>query len=204
MNNTVPIAWDDVASTVPSTVPSTAPASPDRTPDRRHLRIAEVDENARTGKRSPVAGALISVAIILVILATQLGLSILISGGAYEMRALELEQRDLVRVERVLEQNVEKLSSPQNLVDNAAQLGMVQNSHPATLRLSDAKVLGALESATTDVTANNVPNDTLTSMPVIDAEGLMVPRGGQAAADDVLAELTPVPWKGKLPAPDTH
>ena len=196
MNNTVPIqrerGWP-LSSVQPLTRPQ----------ERRHLRPVE-STGAQKRTRGPLAGALVAAGIVLVILATQLGLSILISGGAYEMRALELEQRDLMRVERVLQQNVEKLASPQNLVDNAQQLGMVQNATPATLRLSDATVLGALESATSDVTANNVPNETLSSMPVVDAEGLMVTRGGQAAADAALAELTPVPWKGKLPAPTTH
>lgn len=198
MNSTVPLRWESIRST------ATGHPAPLREEPRRHLRPVEQPRSQPRRGRGPLAGALTAGAIILVILASQLGLSILISGGAYEMRALELEQRDLLRVERVLQQNVEKLASPQNLVDNAAQLGMVQNATPATLRLSDAAVLGSLESATSDVTANNVPNETLSSMPVVDAEGLMVPRGGQAAADDALADLTPVPWKGKLPAPKTH
>lgn len=198
MNSTVPREWESVRSA------STVLPVPDRADRRLHLRPVEPVRQTAGRRRGPITGALIAGAVVLVILASQLGLSILISGGAYEMRALELEQRDLMRVERVLEQNVEKLASPQNLVDNAAQLGMVQNSNPATLRLSDAAVLGSLESTTTDVTANTVPNETLSSMPVVDAEGLMVPRGGQAAADDALADLTPVPWKGKLPAPNTH
>ena len=177
---------------------------PPRDEPSRHLRLAQSRRAATRRGRGPIAGAVASGGIILLILAAQLGLSILISGGAYEMRALELEQRDLVRVERVLEQNVDKLASPQNLVDNAAQLGMVQNATPASLRLSDGAILGTLETSTSDVTANNVPNDTLAALPVVDAEGLLVPRGGQAVADEALADLTPVPWEGKLPAPSTH
>lgn len=167
----------------------------------RHLR-AVLPSKRR--KPSALAGALTAVCIVLAILATQLGLSIVVSRGAYETRALQLEQRDLLRVERVLSQNLDKLASPQNLAENAAALGMVQNATPATLRLSDSTVLGDLTPRTSAVTGNIVPNATLTNLPVVDADGLLVARGGQA--ETVAAEVTgpPVVWEGKLPAPDTH
>ncbi|WP_449277170.1 hypothetical protein [Leucobacter sp. GX24907] len=181
-------------------------ATPHEAPRERrpHLRIAELASQQKGARRSPIAAALLVGAILLAILATQLGLSIVISQGAYEKRALELEQRDLLRVERVLTQNVQKLASPQNLADNAAELGMVQNLNPASLRLSDAAVLGSLDSKTEAVGENTVPNATLESMPVVDAEGLLVPRSGQVGADSAVSTQPPVPWKGKLPAPTTH
>lgn len=165
----------------------------------RHLKLAPIAR--RKLGRSPVVASLMAVGIVLAILATQLGLSIAISQGAYEARALEVEQRDLSRVERVLSQNVDKLSSPQNLAENATALGMVQNARPATLRLSDGVVLGALETVTNDPRGNIVPNATLESMPVVDAEGLLVPRG---ASTQAASSAAPVRWKGKLPAPNTH
>lgn len=195
MNNTVPIRFD--------TAPAGAPLEHrGERPGARHLRIAETPRAARRRMASPLIGGLVAVGVILVILATQLGLSIAISQGAYEARALEIEQRDLLRVERVLTQNVDKLSSPQNLAENAAALGMVQNSRPATLRLSDGAVLGALESQTSEVRGNLVPNATLESMPVVDAEGLLVPRDSAGAQQG--STEPPVRWKGKLPAPETR
>ncbi|MHA3684554.1 hypothetical protein ACXR2W_09895 [Leucobacter sp. HY1908] len=164
-----------------------------------HLRLAP--SVRRKIGRSPVVASLVAVGIVLAIFATQLGLSIAISQGAYEARALEVEQRDLGRVERVLSQNVGKLSSPQNLAENAAGLGMVQNARPATLRLSDGVVLGTLESVTSDPRGNIIPNATLESMPVVDAAGLLVPR---AASAQSAPSQPPVRWKGKLPAPNTH
>lgn len=172
--------------------------------ERRHLRPVRQAAGKKRGL-SPLLAALTCVGIVLAIFAAQLGLSIAVSQGAYEARALELEQRDLQRVERVLSQNVDKLSSPQNLAVNAAELGMVQNATPATLRLSDHKVLGNLDARTSAVQDNLVPNATLTNLPVVDADGLLVPRNhGQAEKDAALAATTPVPWQGKLPAPDTH
>ncbi|MBK0419215.1 hypothetical protein JD276_09230 [Leucobacter sp. CSA1] len=202
MSNTVPIARDLLSARRDG---RQATGLPESHPDaqERHLRLARPSVR-QARKRGPLLGALVSVGLVLVILATQLGLSIAISEGAYETRALELEQRDLLRVERVLQQNVDKLASPQNLAENAAQLGMVQNSHPAALRLSDGAVLGDLTSPTEAVKGNLVPNATLESMPVVDAEGLLVTRDSARTASAETQNQPPVRWEGKLPAPKTH
>lgn len=181
------------------------PSLPADAPEPRHLAPVEAAPRPRRRRPSALAGSLTAVGIVLAILATQLGLSIVVSRGAYETRALEVEQRDLVRVERVLSQHLDKLASPQNLAENAAALGMVQNATPATLRLSDSAVLGDLAPRTSAVAGNLVPNSTLANMPVVDTDGLMVSRnGGQAEAVPAAAAAAPVAWEGKLPAPDTH
>lgn len=206
MSNTVPIDVERDAllgsgSPDPAS-PAWEPGGPERS--ERHLRLAPpAPRRAARAGRSPLLGALVAVGVVLAILATQLGLSIAVSQGAYETRALEIEQRDLARVERVLAQNVDRLASPQNLAENAATLGMVQNARPAALRLSDGAILGSLESPTSEVRGNMIPNSTLESMPVVDAEGLLVSRNQPSGASETPAEA-PVRWKGKLPAPDTH
>jgi len=171
-----------------------------------HLRAVEATPAAGRRRRpSALAGGLTAVFVVLGILAIQLGLSIVVSRGAYETRALEVEQRDLLRVERVLSQNLDKLASPQNLAENAAALGMVQNSTPATLRLSDGSISGDLTPRTTAVSGNLIANSTLTNLPVVDAEGLLVSRKPETPAAPATAQpVTPVPWEGKLPAPNTH
>ncbi|MBL3687256.1 hypothetical protein D3248_09900 [Leucobacter zeae] len=204
MSSTVPIEVDRRALL---RAPAPAPETPG---GERHLRLAQ--PAARPRKRpglTPLAGSLAAVGVVLVILAVQLGLSIAVSQGAYEARALEIEQRDLGRVERVLSQNVDKLASPQNLAENAAALGMVQNAPPATMRLSDGAILGKLAASTTEAPGNLVPNATLESMPVVDAKGLLVDRdaaaaGAAGASAQKASTEAPVRWKGKLPAPNTH
>ncbi len=177
--------------------------SPSKRPEPHLAPVPETRPRRRTV--SPLAAALSAVGVILITLFAQLGLSIAVSEGAYEARALELELRDLTRVERVLAQNADKLASPQNLAENAVKLGMVQNTTPATLRLSDGAVLGAVSGATNAVAGNLVPNATLEGMPVVDADGLLIDRdGGQAAAAAAAAAAAPVPWEGALPAPQTH
>jgi len=201
MSTTAPLDREELAM-----LRAGADAQPAPLPER-HLRpVQPVQPGARPRRgRSPLLAALTCVGVVLAILATQLGLSIAVSQGAYEVRALELEQRDLSRVERVLSQNVDKLSSPQNLADNAGKLGMVQNATPAALRLSDHKVLGGLKTRTTAVNSNTVPNSALTGMPVVNADGLLVARNsGQAADAAKQSGAAAVAWHGKLPAPDTH
>lgn len=199
MSTTAPLSREElsVLRRAPQVQPVEAPA-------RTHLRPVLPVERQRRG-RSPMVVGLTAVGIVLGILATQLGLSIAVSQGAYEVRALELEQRDLTRVERVLSQNVDKLASPQNLAENASKLGMVQNATPAVLRLSDHKVRGSLTARTSAVGSNLVPNSALTGLPVVNADGLMVARNsGQADAAAKAAATAPVTWRGKLPAPNTH
>ncbi|MFC5338077.1 hypothetical protein [Leucobacter denitrificans] len=195
MNATVPIELDELRLTR-SAHPAEAPGR------KRDTHLAPVTTPATKPRKSPVLGAIIAVGVILGIFAAQLSLSIAVSEGAYESNALEIEQRDLLRVERVLSQNLDKLASPQNLAENATALGMVQNVAPATIRLSDGKIQGSLESATKEAGKNLVPNSQLEALPIVDAQGLLTPRDtDEAPKVDVEAAVR---WEGKLPAPQTH
>lgn len=193
--STVPLDRDELL------VATGAPGQPWAT--QPPLRLAPAAAPRR--RATPLSGALAAVGLILGVLFAQLGLSIAVSAGAYEARALQLELRDLTRVERVLSQNVDKLASPQNLADNAVKLGMVQNTTPATLRLSDGVVLGNLEGGTAAISGNLIANSTLDGLPIVDAEGLLVDRNlEQAAAAAAGAATAAIAWEGALPAPSTH
>lgn len=195
MNATVPIEMEEFRL---GSAPSPASA-PNR---RRDPHLTPVTAPATKPRKVSVLGAVIAVGVILGIFAAQLSLSIAVSEGAYESNALEVEQRDLLRVERVLSQNLEKLASPQNLAENATALGMVQNVTPATIRLSDGTIQGSLESKTKQTGKNLVPNSQLESLPIVDAQGLLTNRNAdEAPAVDVEAAVR---WEGKLPAPQTH
>ncbi|MCA0379668.1 MAG: hypothetical protein LCH36_09595 [Actinobacteria bacterium] len=205
--NTVPLDRDELQLATDEadwllSQPGTAPVrAPQPGPD---LRIVP-EARSRSRRLSPLVAALTGVGVILATLFAQLGLSIAVSQGAYEARALQSELRDLTRVERVLSQNTDKLASPQNLADNAAKLGMVQNTTPATLRLSDGAVLGTLGGPTAAIASSLVPNATLEGLPVVDADGLLTERNPeQAAAAAAVAAAAAIPWEGPLPAPQTH
>lgn len=199
--NTVPLERDALLRAVGDADRLQGRPQPTRTPE---LRLAPQPAKRRRGL-SPLAGALTAVAVILATLFSQLGLSIAVSEGAYEARALQVELRDLTRVERVLAQNADKLASPQNLADNALKLGMVQNTTPATLRLSDGAVLGTVGGPVSAVAGNLVPNSSLEGLPVVDADGLLTDRNPEQAERAAAAAATaPIPWEGALPAPQTH
>lgn len=179
------------------------PAPRPDTRDRpRHLQLAQPGR----ARLSPgVVGLATGITAVLII-AAQLCLSMLQTADAYELDRLQVQQRDLSRVERTLQQSVEALASPQNLAENAAALGMVQNVQPAYLRLSDGAVLGApAKEATEAAVSNTVPNATLGGVPIVNENGEPTKRSaGQAAAAAGGASDAPVVWKGNLPAPDTH
>lgn len=204
--NTVPISFDPLFDEdgSPHEHFQTRSPAPEAT-EARKSRLELVPGIFRKGSPSRVAMAVTAMATIALILAAQLILSILTSEGAYSVSSLQTQQRDLNRVERVLSQHVEKLASPQNLAENAAQLGMVVNSTPSYLRLSDGAVLGQLGTTTRAVSANTVPNAVLANLPLVSAEGLAVeresPNGG---ADTGISASKPIVWEGLLPAPQTR
>ena len=164
-------------------------------------------------QRSPLFLALTCVGMFLAILAVQLWLSISISQGAYEANALILENRELARSERVLQQDVDKLSSPQHLAERAIDLGMVQNAHPAYLKLDSSTVVGSLTSTTTDPRENLIPNAALASLteehdsPASDEQESTTAtstKTAEAGAATTAVNQEPLPWNGNLPAPETH
>lgn len=168
-------------------------------------RLELVPSVFRRGAHSRVGMAAVALGSLVAILAAQLLLSILTSEGAYEISRLQVQQRDLTRVERVLVQHVEKLASPQNLAENAVQLGMVVNATPSYLRLSDGAVLGQLVTNARQAPDNTVPNAELAGLPLVSAEGLLVGRDSLDAGmanENTVRE--PVRWEGLLPAPKTR
>ena len=180
------------------------PAEPKKHPTSRpQLRL--VPASLRKGAHSRVFMAAMTLGTIAVILATQLVLSILTSEGAYRISRLEVTERDFKRVERVLTQTVDKLSSPQNLSENATKLGMVVNATPSYLRLSDGAILGEVGTRAQAAQPNLVPNELLADMPLVAADGLMVDRNSAVPGVDTKAQSDkPVVWDGPLPAPQTR
>ena len=70
-------------------------------------------------------------------------LNTLLAQDAFRLHALNKEQKALLDREQTLEREVETLRTPRNLAERARELGMVQGSTPAFLRLEDGAVLGA-------------------------------------------------------------
>lgn len=123
-------------------------ASPGRP---RKLDIVQTRSQKRARPKSFYA--LVTVGGLFAILVAQLLLSIVVSDGAYQISALQQQQKELARDQQSLTEELHVLESPQHLAANAEQLGMVTNSNMAYLRLSDGAVLGNPAAA--------IPNDVI-------------------------------------------
>jgi len=143
---------------------------------QRHIEIVAPSKKARPR----VVYALSAVTCVGAIVVAQLLLSVGISQGAYEISALRASQVELGRTADSVSEDLIRVSSPQSLAANAEALGMVSNSTPAFLYLSDGSVRGAPTSASGDQAgaAGLVPNSLLTGVPLV----TQVTTGGQGAS----------------------
>jgi hypothetical protein len=107
----------------------------------RHIEI--VTTKAQRRARPKVMHAVVTLGALFVIFASQLLLSIAVSDGAYQIAELQQTQKELSRTEAALAEDLEVLDSTQNLVANAASLGMVIGTNSAYLRLADGAVFAA-------------------------------------------------------------
>ncbi|MEN0085291.1 MAG: hypothetical protein AAGC66_11040 [Leifsonia sp.] len=179
---------------------------------RNHLEVVPSRSQRRARPRALYAG--IAVGTLLAIVVAQLLLSIGISQGAYQLNSLQAKQTQLQRSYQAVSEDLGRVSSPQNLAANANALGMVSNSSPAYLRLSDGAVLGAPVAASgaagtvTGGQGNLVPNSLLAGVPLVTQPGqTATPQTGNSAstgAANAPQQKPTVPLQGALPTPVTH
>jgi hypothetical protein len=185
-------------------------AAPQETP-RRHIEI--VATRSQRQARPRIIYALSAVTAMAAIVVSQLLLSVGISQSAYEISTLQSRQVELGRTAESLSEDLVRASSPQSLAANAAALGMVSNSNPVYLRLSDGVVLGAPQQAKGTPAGGTtlVPNSLLAGAPLVTqlpppgAQGTGVPTGTSGAAS-VASPVKPadVQVKDGLPTPATR
>jgi cell division protein FtsB len=86
--------------------------------------------------------------VVVVLLVLSVGLVGLIVGStvlqsqSFQQAKLDKEIATLHTQQQSLSREVDRLHSPGSIADSAGALGMVRNTNPAFLRLSDGKVLG--------------------------------------------------------------
>jgi hypothetical protein len=108
------------------------------------LRSGNRSVAERPGKRAPRIGyAVASLVGIFAILGGQLGLSIILSDGAYRILSLERELVDRSRALDVISEDIGHMHDPQAVASLAVAMGMVQSGDASYLRLSDRAVIGA-------------------------------------------------------------
>ena len=179
-----------------SALPLSSPR-PQRSPaPRRHLEVAPTRQQRRA--RPKLLPALVTVTGIGVILLAQLLLSLAVADGAYEIADLQGAQRDLQRQEQALTENLEVLSSTQNLIANAEHLGMIASGNPVFLDLSTGAVSGnptAAGGTPTGAAGNQIGNSLLAGSTLVEtspattghAPTLFKPRAAGSGASGAAA-----------------
>jgi hypothetical protein len=170
-------------------------------PRRAPMRPAPVEPapSVRRAARPRLRYAIVAVAGIFGILLAQLLLSMVVSEGAYQIQALQGANKELDRDVQQLTEKQQQLSSTQNLVANAAALGMVNDPNRVFLRLSDGVVLGTPVPASADNAA--VTNSDLVSNALVKD----LPVAAAAAADGrtaAAAEAAPAEDRAVPGVPD--
>jgi cell division protein FtsL len=98
-------------------------------------------------RRPKIFFALVTVFTIVIIIVAQILLSVSLQSGAYEIAGLQRSVKELGRTYQSATQDLNRMTSPQNVAQSAEMLGMVGHSNPVYLRLSDSLITGAATSA---------------------------------------------------------
>jgi hypothetical protein len=174
---------------------------------RRHLEIAP--SRAQRRARPRLAHAVVTIAGIGSILLVQLLLSFILADGAYQISSLQTDQRELLREEQALNEQLELLGSTQNLTANAEALGMVASGNPVFLDVATGGVSGS-DSDASGLPVNLIGNSLLDGSTVIDPAALAAARRAEEQSGDTgesaIQGGTPVATAptGTLPSPTTH
>jgi hypothetical protein len=146
----------------------------------------------------------IVVSIVLLVVA-RLVLSVAIDANAYAIAAQAKESQNLGRDAQMIQEQLNVLNSPQHLSTVAHGLGMITNSRPAYLRISDGKVWGnpnVVGRGSIDRT--DIANSLASSLiPKSTARGVASVEKVTVGADSVKTSTTVSSTSG-IPAPNTH
>lgn len=163
---------------------------------------------ASTLKSAPLKFALI---VAFAFLAVQLLTHIFQASAVYEKAALQREIKELNTTTSILAEEVDSLSSQQNLSDAAQKLGMISNSNPVFLSVEQQKVFGkpkaALNSDSGRISRNLIANSALVSKTQVSAENGVLAKTSpvKANVNEAQPKSAPVGFvEGAIPASPTH
>lgn len=128
------------------------------------VRVNPVANAAAKLKSSPLKFVLV---VAVAFMAIQLLTQIFQASAVYEKAKLQAEIRELNTTTSILAEEVDSLSSQQNLSDAAQKLGMISNANPVFLSIEQQKVYGkpkaALNSDSGRISRNLIANSALVS-----------------------------------------
>lgn len=170
-------------------------------------RTLQALPNGDRRRRPRLAYALTAIAGAAIIATAQLAFSTLTAQSSYELAAVEAQQRQLTLDQQELTDQIAGLSSPQYLAANASALGMVIDSSPSYLRLSDASILGAgtpaSDTSTVNMGAGNAAaNSLIADTPLVTDADATVAESSTPSLPEAVPSAPPI--DGGLPSPATH
>ncbi len=128
-------------------VRSTRPVAPPK-------RLRLVAPPRTTAGRAPFVAVVITV--ISLGLVGLILISTILQGQSFELSKLEREANSLRTQQDSLRHDLDQMKSPAGLASSAVAYGMVPNSNPVFLRLSDGKVIGKPKPALPDTNVKRV------------------------------------------------
>jgi hypothetical protein len=134
-------------------------------------------------------------------------ISVATDANAYAIAEKAQLSKNLTRDAQFVQEQLNVLNSPQNLSATAEKLGMISNSNPAYLRISDGKVWGNPQVAGSELQdATAIANVLLTTLlPIESEQGVATDKRSSGGAESVER-----PGSGAhsglsaIPAPNTH
>jgi hypothetical protein len=197
-----------MSAAIAHALPESAPqwGRPD---EKRHIEIVSTRGQRRARPR--LAYSLIIIAGLFAVLASQLLLSIALADGAYQISALQTQQKELARAQGSITEQLNVLESPQNLAARAESLGLVSNNSAVYLNLANGAVMGSPTPAQAEagsvvgtngslLIANSlldgVPSTMTPAAPVTAGDGQTVTPGAPGvppSADSVASTPTGIP-----------
>ncbi len=182
--------------------------APSRAPHpARHDRPELVEvapSRAQRRARPRIAYAVVAIAALGILLLAQLGISMVLSQGAYTLSSLGAEQTQLSRTQQSLSEELRVLDSPQNLARNAQALGMIANTTPVYLDPKTGRVYGTPTPAAPDEatasTDNQVPNALLDQVPLAATQGDTATSKSTGGSDDAATSTKDTPAEDATPA----
>jgi hypothetical protein len=190
-----------------SALPLASPRPARGSAPRRHLEVAPTRAQRRARPR--ILPAIVTIAGIGIILLAQLLLSIVLADGAYSIANLQTQQRDLERQEQALTEQLEVLSSTQNLIANAENLGMIASGNPVFLDLSTGAVSGNPTPAGGSLTGsrgNQIGNSLLTGATLVEPASAEEPTASstQNSTGNGGSATSSSSSPGTIPSPTTR
>jgi hypothetical protein len=180
--------------------------SPARPVARRAASLRTVAPAVGKAKGKKVAKVVIFGFVIIQVV--KLILDITVSQSAYELKNLKLEKIALTTQSEIIGQQVDSLSSQQNLANSAASLGMIANANPVFLRLEDQKVFGKPKEALNSdgrVAKNNIASAVLVQRSVLTGNPTIDQRNINSDVAQTSQVNQPVAFSsGVIPASPTH